>query len=239
MHLVLILLLTMLAAGFGTVTGFGTSTIMVPLLAFWYPLPEVLFFAGIIHWFGDIWKMYFFKKGVNWRIIFFFGLTGIIASYIGASLPISVNSILIEKLLAIFLVLNTLYIWFKPRWKLHASDKNALLGGIFSGFTAGMFGVGGPMRGAFLSAFNLKKEVYIFTSGAVALLIDSARILRYYQGGVTYVNFTLTLIVLSVIASFIGADLAKRFVTKIPQKKFRYIVGLGLLFAAVMLFVGF
>lgn len=118
------------------------------------------------------------------------------------------------------------------------NDKNALLGGVFSGITAGLFGIGGPMRGAFLSAFNLKKEVYIFTSGAVALLIDSARILRYYQGGVSFENFSMSLIIFSVIASFVGADIAKRFVTKVPQKKFRYLVGFGLLFAGVMLYIG-
>ena len=45
----LVVLLTFLAAFAGTVTGFGTSTILVPILSLWYPLPETLLFVGVVH----------------------------------------------------------------------------------------------------------------------------------------------------------------------------------------------
>ena len=79
--LIPILLLTMLslfASSVGTLTGFGTSTIMVPVLLLRYSLPETLLFVGVIHWFGDIWKMIFFKKGIRWNLILGFGVPGII-----------------------------------------------------------------------------------------------------------------------------------------------------------------
>ena len=234
----LILLLTLFASFFGTVTGFGTSTIVVPVLAIWFPLPEVLLFVGIIHWFGDIWKMYFFKRGINWKLILLFGIPGIIASYIGASIPLLVDSSTLERLLAVFLFLYTIYIFFKPEWKIPEKDGSAVTGGLLSGFMAGIFGVGGAVRGAFLSSFSLPKSVYIFTSGAIAFLIDSTRLTRYYTGGITFEDFSLTLLAIAIPTSFLGAYLAKKTVNKIPQDKFRYVIGLGLLFASVMLFIG-
>jgi len=59
--------ITFIAAVFGTGTGFGISTIMVPVILFFYPLPAALLFVGIIHFTGDIWKVLFFKHLIFFR----------------------------------------------------------------------------------------------------------------------------------------------------------------------------
>lgn len=237
MNYILVLLLTLISASFGTLTGFGTSTIMVPTLAIKFPLPEVLLFVGVIHWFGDLWKIFLFKKGINWKLIFLFGFPGIVASYLGASIPFSLDSKILEKLLAVFLFSYTLFILLKPKWEVSKGTKNALLGGTLSGFFAGIFGVGGAVRGVFLSAFNLDKSVYIFTSGVIAFFIDTTRLVRYYQGNIELNQLSYTLLLLSIPISFVGAIIAKKLVDKIPQENFRKIVGLGLLIASVLLFL--
>lgn len=232
-----ILLLTLLAAFFGTTTGFGTSTIMVSVLAIWFPLPEVLLFVGVIHWFGDIWKIYFFKKGINWKLILLFGIPGILASYLGAYLPISLEPNMLKKFLAIFLLLYTILIFYKPHWKISDSNRNALLGGSLSGFFAGIFGIGGAIRGAFLNAYNLPKSIYIFTSGMIGLFIDTSRLAGYYQSGTKLNNLDFSLLYLAIPVSLLGAYFAKRIVDKISQRHFRYVVGFGLLIIAMLLLV--
>ncbi len=72
MEIFYITALTFLAGILGTITGFGISTVMVPVVLLFLPLPETLLLVGIIHWFGDIWKMYFFKKGIDWELLVFF-----------------------------------------------------------------------------------------------------------------------------------------------------------------------
>ncbi|MGH9857786.1 MAG: TSUP family transporter [Acidobacteriota bacterium] len=89
LEIVSLFFLTFIAAGVDTLTGFGTSTIMVPVLLLFFPLPLTLLFVGIIHWFGDIWKMLLFKSGMQWRLLFLFGGAGLVASYFGASLIVS------------------------------------------------------------------------------------------------------------------------------------------------------
>lgn len=63
-----IAVLTVLAGGVGTLSDFGTSTIMVPALVMFYPLPRTLLVVGVIHWFGDVWKMAPVRRGNRARL---------------------------------------------------------------------------------------------------------------------------------------------------------------------------
>lgn len=233
----LLITLTLVAAGVGTLTGFGTSTIMVPVLLFFFPLPITLLFAGVIHWFGDIWKMLFFRSGMRWGILLLFGASGIAASYIGASLIVAVSEEALSRLLGVFLLTYVGWLWFNPGWQLPERNTTALVGGTLSGFFAGIFGVGGAVRGAFLSAYNLPKEVYLFTSGAIALVVDSTRLITYWGEGVRLSEMLVLALIVSIPASLIGAYIAKRIVNRIPQTQFRMLVAVFLALAAVKLLV--
>jgi uncharacterized membrane protein YfcA len=85
-----------------------------------------------------------------------------------------------------FLLFYVAYVLFKREWALPKTTSTAVCGGLLSGLFAGFFGVGGAVRGAFLTAFNLPKEIYLFTSGLIALFIDVTRISRYIWGGTRY-----------------------------------------------------
>ena len=222
-----LILLTLVASTIGTMTGFGTSTIMVPILSIFLPLPATLLFVGIIHWFSDIWKMVLFKKGFNWKLILLFGIPGIIASFLAAKLPIALPETILERALGLFLVLYVAFLFLKPSWKIKASSSSALLGGTLSGFFSGVFGVGGVIRSTFLTAFNLDKSVFLFTSGVIGLLIDSSRIVQYFLSGVT-LGFLLIALLLCIPVSFLGAYLAKKFLDKVSQERFRLYVAAGL-----------
>src|SRR3989338_7101442 len=97
----LFLLLTFISSSVGTMTGFGTSTIMVPVLSLFLSIPQTLLFVGILHWFGDIWKIIFFKKGWNAKLIFLFGIPGVIASFYAARLPLTLPETLLQKSLGL------------------------------------------------------------------------------------------------------------------------------------------
>lgn len=237
MHYILIALLTALASIIGTFSGFGISTIMIPVIVLFYPLPFALLFVAVIHLFGDFWKVIFFKKGANWRIILLFGIPGIVFSYLGASLSLDVPDIILKRLLGVFLLIYVFYLLRKPAWKVPANDRTSIAGGTLSGFFAGIFGVGGAIRSAFLAAFNLQKEIYIFTSGMIALFIDVTRISRYFAGGTRLPREMAVLLILLVPLSLAGAYIAKRIINKVPQKFFRNIIAVLLGLIAVKFLV--
>ena len=228
---ILLALFTFIAALFGTLSGFGISTIMIPVLCLFYPVPTALLFVAIIHFCGDIWKIIFFKRGANWKLILGFGIPGIVMSFFGASITLNISPLILKRFLGGFLILYMIYLFFKQKWKIPKTDKTAILGGSLSGFFAGIFGVGGAVRGAFLSAYDLPKETYIFTAGAIAFFIDISRITKYVTGGITLNENLSLLLLLLVPLSFLGAYLAKRIVHSIPQNYFR--LGIAILLGIV------
>lgn len=233
----LLCILTLIASGVGTTTGFGLSTIMIPVLILFVPLPVTLLFVGMIHLCGDIWKILLFKKGLDWKLILCFGLSGIAASYLGASLSFYTASLPLKSLLGAFLILYVIFLFIKRQWALPKTSVTAVSGGFLSGLFAGFFGVGGAIRGAFLTAFNLPKEVYIFTSGLIAFFIDVTRIWRYIWGGTRLEKNLLLALIACIPISFLGAYAAKKFLDRLPQKYFRILVGIFLAIVGVKLLI--
>ena len=141
MEIAYITILVLIASMVGTMTGFGTSTIMVPVLLLFYAVPQTLLFVGIIHWFGNLWKMLFFRSGLRWRLILCFGIPGIVASYFGASLVPDVPKELLRRILGGVMVGYVVFLLVKGSFKLKQSIRSGICGGALSGFLAGIFGI--------------------------------------------------------------------------------------------------
>lgn len=233
MEIVILVLFTFIAATVGTTTSFGTATFMVPVLTFFYPLDVALLFTGIIHWFGNIWKMVFFHSGFRWKLILLFGLPGIVASYVGAMLVPDISETIVLRLLGGFFIVYVIFLLTHQTWKIRASTPNAMIGGMLSGVSAGLFGVGGAIRAAFLSAYHLEKAVFIFTAGVIGLFIDSGRIIEYIRSDVTFTNPLWLALAFCLPASLLGGYVGKRLTGRIPERKFRLVIGIVLLLIGV------
>ena len=179
----LISLLTLVASAAGTVSGFGISTMMMPVMLLFMPVLDALLFVGVIHIFGNIWKVTLFYRGIRWKLILSFGIPGIISSYAGAKVIPFIDQSVLRQTLGIVLLLYALSMVIKPNLKLKTSLPVSVGSATLSGFVAGMIGVGGALRGAALSLFNLQKGVYISANGAIALIIDLIRIVVYLDEG--------------------------------------------------------
>lgn len=224
MEIIYLTFLIFISSIVGTASGFGISTIMIPILLLFLPLPQTLLLVGIIHWFGDIWKILFFKKGLNWTLILGFGIPGIVASFLGASLSLRASEELLFHILGGFLLVYVIFLFLKPRFYLPQNKTGMIMGGTLSGFFAGIFGVGGAIRAIFLSAFDLPKAVYLATVGSIALFVDSARLITYISGGTRLEPLLLWGMIIFIPTSFLGAKMAKRIVDYIPQKSFRLFI---------------
>lgn len=225
-EIIFIALLTLLASLIGTLAGFGISTIMVPILLMVFPLPQTLLFVGIIHWFNDIWKMLLFRKGIRWKLFLAFGLPGIFASFTGSSLSLKIPQEILSRALGIFLIAYVLFITFNRTFKLSQRLSIAVSSGALTGFFAGIFGIGGEINAVALSAFNLKKAVYIATAGAISFVIDSTRIATYIIGGTRLDPEIISGFLIFIPVSLIGAMIGRKEIEKIPQERFRNFVAI-------------
>ena len=237
MQILLLGFLTLVASFVGTISGFGLSTVMLPVLILFFPLPIALLFVGIIHAFSDLWKIILFKHAFDKKIILMFAIPGIIASFFGARVVLTTPQTALIQFLGLILILYVFLITLNSKLKLPHTPFFSGVGGLTSGFLAGVFGMGGAARSLFLSAFNFPKDVYIFATGAIGLIIDSGRLLTYYFGGIRLEKELLTGLIFFIPISFLGAGIAKKVVNKIPQNKFRFVVAVFLFLVGLKLLI--
>lgn len=218
----------------GTIAGFGTSTILLPIVIVFVDFKNALVLVAITHLAGNSGAATFFRHGLDKRLILLFGIPSVILTVFGAYIVIYIPQNILTTLLGIALLVFSIYSFKKPEFKVNASKINTILGGSLSGFLQGFMRIGGPLRGSFLIFYGLDKTTYIATLAAVVVLIDLARIQVYFSTNLLDFQFYYyipPLIVIGIIGSFTG----KKVVTKIPQNTFKKIILLAIGVASLLL----
>ena len=172
---------------------------------------------------SNISKIVLFKKGVDKRLILKLGIPAVIFVIMGAILTKHIPQKESELLMNIMLVFFAFFLVYKINSPLEQNDRNLIIGGISSGFLAGLIGTGGALRGLTLAAFNLPKNIYISTSAIIDLGVDLSWSIVYIYNGyflTKYIIYIPFLILISVLGSWIG----KIILTYISELYFKYIV---------------
>ncbi|TPV32457.1 sulfite exporter TauE/SafE family protein [Paucihalobacter ruber] len=214
------LLLAFLAEVIGTIGGFGSSVFFVPLGNFYFDFYSVLGLTAIFHLSSNLSKIFLFKKGLNKQLIINIGLPSVIFVIVGGILSKYVDSFLLEIILGLFLIGFSLLFLIKSELEFAPNRKNAIFGGVFSGFSAGLLGTGGAIRGLTMAAFNLEKSVFVATSAFIDFMIDFSRTFVYYKNGYIHAH-DLKYVPYLLIIGLIGTYLGKKILNFIPQSKFR------------------
>ncbi|OGK10750.1 sulfonate transporter [Candidatus Roizmanbacteria bacterium RIFCSPHIGHO2_01_FULL_35_10] len=217
-----------LAEVVGTVAGFGSSTIFLPLALLFIDFKNALVLVAFFHIMGNIGRIGFFRKGLNIELLIKFGVPSIFFTIVGALLVSLITQNILKGILGIFLISYSLYSLWRKNFRIESSTPVVIVGGSLSGFLAGLIGTGGALRGAFLTGFGLTKEKYIATAASIALAVDLTRIPVYLGQGFLenrYYWYLPILFVLALLGSFTGKKIVKVF----PYKIFRRIVLVSLL----------
>lgn len=214
------LLLALLAEIIGTIGGFGSSVFFVPIGNIYFDFYSVLGLTAIFHLSSNLSKIYLFRKGLDKQLLMRIGIPSVIFVIIGGLLSKVMDSGFLEVALGVFLVGFSLIFLIKRTLVVSPSKRNTLIGGSLSGFSAGLLGTGGAIRGLTMAAFNLEKSVFIATSAFIDLMIDLTRSVVYYNNGYIHyhdLKYVPFLFVIGLVGSYIG----KKILVYIPQSKFR------------------
>lgn len=216
----LFLLLSLLAEIFGTIGGFGSSVFFVPIANFYFDFESVLGLTAIYHLSSNLSKIVLFKKGLDKKLLINIGIPSVLFVILGGLITkVFMNSFL-ELFLGIFLVSLALLFLIKKKLIIVPNKRNAIIGGSLSGFSAGLLGTGGAIRGLTMSAFNLEKNVFIATSAFIDFLIDFSRSFVYYYNGFIH-EHDLKYVPFLIIIGIIGTLIGKKILNYIPQDKFK------------------
>jgi len=220
---ILFMSLAFVAEILGTVSGFGSSILFVPVASIFFDFKTVLAITAVFHVFSNLSKIALFRKGIDKEIVLKLGIPAVIFVLLGAWLTNYVATDKMELFMNIALVILAIYLIIKFNKPIKRTNTNLYIGGILSGFLAGLIGTGGAIRGITLAAFHLPMEVFIATSAIIDLGVDTSRAAIYVGSGYfekEYLILIPFLIVISILGSYVG----KLVLKKTSEIVFRYLV---------------
>jgi uncharacterized protein len=216
----------------GTMAGFGSSTIFLPLASYLVEFKTALVLVAIYHLFGNISRITFFRHGLDRNVLLIFGIPSFVLSLIGATLVGTLSQTFLKLILGIFLIVLSVLFLIKPRLAFPDNKQALVLGGGISGFMVGLIGTGGALRAAFLTGFKMDKQKYIATSAALALGTDATRIPYYVSAGFLPEQYYY-LIPFLCVSAFLGSYVGRKIVTKIDQEKFKKMVLIAIILVSI------
>jgi uncharacterized membrane protein YfcA len=226
-------LLAFISEILGTISGFGSSILFVPIASMFFDFKTVLGITAVFHIFSNLSKIALFRKGINKDIVIKLGIPAVIFVIIGAFITTFLQTRQIELAMNIILVFLALFLIVKFDKPLKQTNTNLYIGGITSGFIAGIAGTGGAIRGIILAAFQLTKEAFISTSAFIDLGVDLSRTIVYTSSGYFKKEF-LFLIPFLIGISILGSYIGKLILRRTSENLFRYIVLALIIVTAVM-----
>ena len=159
-HLIYFILLALFAEIVGTVGGFGSSLLFVPIAGFFLDFHSVLGVTALFHVASNISKITLFRKGIDLKLILTIGLPSVFLVGLGAYLSKFYNNEYLQIILSVFLITISILLLILKNLTLKPTFFNSIAGGSLSGFVAGLLGTGGAIRGMTLAAFNLEKNCF-------------------------------------------------------------------------------
>lgn len=217
------LLLALISEIIGTVSGFGSSILFVPIASLFFDFKTVLGITAVFHVFSNLSKIALFRKGINKQIAIKLGVPAVIFVLVGAWLTTIIPMKQAEFFMNVILVILSVYLLYNFDKPLRQSNANLYGGGVISGFLAGLVGTGGAIRGITLAAFQLPKDVFIATSALIDLGVDGSRAVVYLSNGYFPREYWMLLPFL-IGVSIIGSYTGKVILRYTSEKAFRYIV---------------
>lgn len=219
----LFIFLALISEILGTISGFGSSILFVPIASLFFDFKLVLGITAVFHVFSNLSKIALFRNGIHKDIAIKLGTPAIIFVILGALATTYLPTKQIELVMNFILILLAIFLMFNFGKPLKQTDTNLYIGGITSGFIAGIAGTGGAIRGITLASFQLTKDIFIATSALIDLGVDFSRAVVYVSNGYfqeAYLFLIPFLIGISILGSYIGKLILKRT----PETIFRVIV---------------
>lgn len=251
----IICIAALLGSGLTFFSGFGLGTILVPVFGLFFPIELAILMTAIVHFLNNLFKLALVGKGINWNVVFRFGIPSILAAFLGAYLLLSIDklqpmasyevgghvffitpiNLIIAAVLAIFAVLEIL----PAVDRLHIGPRFMPIGGLLSGFFGGLSGHQGALRSLFLIRSGLDKQSFIATGILIACLVDVTRLLVYANAPFSKTaSIDYTLLIAATLSAFAGAYAGNRMLKKMTIKTLQYLVAVMMLLFALALGVG-
>ncbi|UJS26338.1 sulfite exporter TauE/SafE family protein [Thiothrix winogradskyi] len=256
MDIFIIPLAALLASTLTLFSGFGLGTLLMPVVAVFFPVEVAIGMTALVHFANNLFKLALLGRQADVGVIARFGIPAVAAALLGAVLLgwLATQAPLLEypfagglaqvtpvKLMIGTLILVFVLLEFLPAFKqLRFGQELLPLGGLVSGFFGGLSGHQGAFRSMFLLKSGLDKEAFIATGVVLAVLVDMTRLVVYgwESSSMTAKNIDWVLVGITTLAAFTGAFVGKRLMKKMTIHSIQMAVSALLVVVALGLMAG-
>lgn len=255
MEYVIVCIAALLASGLTLFSGFGLGTLLMPVVAIFFPLEIAIAITAVVHFANNLFKLVLMGHQADKSILLKFGLPAVFAAFIGAGLlnwlgavpPIFQYTVFGRDLAVspLKLVVGVLIIFFvslelSERFSKIELDKKWLpLGGTISGFFGGLSGHQGAFRSMFLLKSGIGKEAFVATGIVIAVMVDMTRMVVYGAGASSYSkDVQWGLVAAACVSAFLGAFVGAKVLKKVTIRTVQISVSSLLVLVSLGLITG-
>ena len=234
---VFVLIAAVAGGAVAAVSGFGIGSFLTPLLALVMDARVAVAAVAIPHVIGTAVRYAGLSVGADRRVLLTFGAASATGALAGALLQPLTSGRSIMLLFGTLLILVAVMEWTGATRRLRFVGGVAWLAGLASGVLGGLAGNQGGIRSAALLGFDLRREVFVATATAIALMIDAVRLPIYLANYAHDVRGMWQVVLIASVGVIAGSVVGVRVLTRIPEHRFRSIVAalLALLGASMLI----
>ncbi|MDC3196988.1 TSUP family transporter, partial [Gammaproteobacteria bacterium] len=91
MELAIICLAAFIASGLTLFSGFGLGTLLMPVVAVFFPLEVAVAMTAVVHLANNLFKLLLLGRGADARVLLRFGIPAVLFAWIGAALLVDLS----------------------------------------------------------------------------------------------------------------------------------------------------
>lgn len=232
-----VLAIAVMGGGMTALAGAGTGSMLVPLFGYQFDFKLAVAAVAVPHLSASAVRAFRLRHDIDQSLFFQFGLVCAVASLIGALVHTQVTVPVVAYLFAILLVIAGVLGLTGLAERIELGRKASWIGGAVSGFFGGLAGEQGGFRAIALLGFDLRKETFVATSTAVAVLIDVVRTPVYWFSQWDELQPIWGLIGLATAGAVAGTFVGEALPRRVSQKFFIRVVSGIILMIGVLLFL--
>jgi uncharacterized membrane protein YfcA len=236
---ILIALAAAAAGAIASVAGFGIGSLLTPLLAIRYGTKLAVAIAAVPHVAGTMLRFISLRQHVDRLVFIRFGVLSAVGGLIGALLNAREKSPALTIIFAALLLFAGITGVSGVSERMRFGRKTAWVAGGISGLFGGLVGNQGGIRSAALLGFDIRKESFVATATAIALVVDGARLPVYLATQQQGMGRAWPMMLAATAGVLAGTVFGTRLLRNLPEKAFRRsVAGLILLLGCYMLVRG-
>jgi len=227
------------AGAVAAVAGFGIGSLLTPLVAIEVGTKLAVTLVSIPHAGATALRCWRLRRHIDWAVFRSFGLASAAGGLAGAALHARASSPALGATLGVLLVLAGISTLTGIADRLRFRGTAALAAGGLSGFFGGLVGNQGGIRSAALLGVELRRDAFVATATASALIVDAARVGIYVATDAAEIARRWPLVAVAAAGALLGTIGGEGVLRRIPEPVFRRVVaatlvllGVGMLVAA-------